>query len=86
MIRQGVGILRAFEERLRELEDSNQEFLIRALDKLHTRLKGLFSRFVDEQIRAIEDTKVKLKKRKGVILFIRVFPVSRHIRFFFFRI
>jgi hypothetical protein len=33
-----------------------------------------FSRFIDEQIRAIEDTKVKVKKRKGVISFIKTFP------------
>jgi hypothetical protein len=35
---------------------------------------GLFNRFVDEQIRGIEDTKVKVNKRKGVISFMRVFP------------
>ena len=29
---------------------------------------------MDEQIRAIEDTKVKIKKRKGVISFIKTFP------------
>jgi hypothetical protein len=34
----------------------------------------MFNRFLDEQIRAIEDTKVKIKKRKGVIAFIRIFP------------
>jgi hypothetical protein len=34
----------------------------------------LFTRFLDEQIRAIEDTKVKIKKRKGVIGFVRIFP------------
>lgn len=57
-----------------ELDDSNQEFSIHALQKMHTRLMGLFSRFVDEQIRGIEDTKVKVNKRKGVISFMRVFP------------
>jgi hypothetical protein len=34
----------------------------------------LFNRFLDEQVRAIEETKVKIKKRKGVIGFIRIFP------------
>jgi hypothetical protein len=29
---------------------------------------------LDDQIRAIEDTKVKIKKRKGVIGFVRIFP------------
>jgi hypothetical protein len=44
------------------------------LQKVHERLTGLFTRFVDEQIRAIEDTKVKIKKRKGVIRFMHTFP------------
>jgi hypothetical protein len=34
----------------------------------------LFKKFLDDQIRAIEDTKVKIKKRKGVIGFVRIFP------------
>lgn len=33
-----------------------------------------FTRFVDEQIRAIEDTKIKVRKRKGVISFMKTFP------------
>ncbi|EON66875.1 hypothetical protein W97_06277 [Coniosporium apollinis CBS 100218] len=71
---QGVGILAALERHLGKLEETNQDFLARTLQGLHTRLGGLFARFVDEQIRAIEDTKVKIKKRKGVIAFIRTFP------------
>ena len=46
---------------------------------MHERLVGLFHRFVDEQIRGIEDTKVKIKKRKGVISFMRVFPTFSHM-------
>lgn len=34
----------------------------------------MFERFLDEQIRGIEDTKVKVKKRKGVISFMKTFP------------
>lgn len=71
---QGVGILCAVDRKLVEIEDSNQDFLTRSLQKIHERLTGLFTRFVDEQIRAIEDTKVKIKKRKGVITFIKTFP------------
>jgi hypothetical protein len=72
--RQGVGVIAAIERKLVEFEESSQEYLARTLQKLHTRLVGLFSKFLDEQIRAIEDTKVKIKKRKGVISFIRIFP------------
>jgi hypothetical protein len=57
-----------------DIEDTNQDFLTRNLQKIHERLKGLFNRFLDEQIRAIEDTKVKIKKRKGVIAFMKTFP------------
>jgi hypothetical protein len=56
------------------LGETSQEFLARTLQKLHAKLIGLFTKFLDEQIRAIEDTKVKIKKRKGVIAFIRIFP------------
>lgn len=44
------------------------------LQKLQDVLENRFIKFVDEQIRAIEETKVKINKRKGVIAFIRVFP------------
>jgi len=35
----------------------------------------LFRRAQKEQIRSIEQTKLTLKKRKGVVPFVRVFPV-----------
>lgn len=57
-----------------DLEESSQEYLSRTLQRLHSQLSLRFNRFLDDQIRAIEDTKVKIKKRKGVIAFIRVFP------------
>lgn len=48
---------------------------MRGLQKVHSRLMTLFTKFVEEQIRAIEETKVKVKKRKGVISFMRTFPL-----------
>ena len=72
--RQGVGVLLSLESQLAELEDTNQEFLIQVMSKVHDRVAILFGRFVEEQIHAIEDTKVKIKKRKGVITFIKTFP------------
>ncbi|KAI2788879.1 hypothetical protein POX_e06903 [Penicillium oxalicum] len=71
---QGIGILTALESAMMDLDDTNQEFIVHSLQKVHSRLMGLFNRFVDEQIRGIEDTKVKVNKRKGVISFVRVFP------------
>jgi exocyst complex component 1 len=57
-----------------DVKSSNQDFLNSMLSKLHGALEGRFRKFVDEQIRAIEDTKVKINKRKGVIGFMRIFP------------
>ncbi|KAL4886757.1 exocyst complex component Sec3-domain-containing protein [Aspergillus karnatakaensis] len=71
---QGIGILFALEKSISDLDDTNQDFIVHSLQKLHSRLLGLFNRFVDEQIRGIEETKVKVNKRKGVISFMRVFP------------
>ncbi|KAK2744090.1 hypothetical protein FQN55_006958 [Onygenales sp. PD_40] len=72
---QGVGVLFSMERKLSAYDETNQEFIVRNLQKIHSRFMGLFNRFVDEQIRAIEETKVKVKKRKGVISFMKTFPL-----------
>lgn len=56
------------------MSQTNQDFLNNMLQKLHGNLEAKFKKFVDDQVRAIEETKVKIKKRKGVIHFIRIFP------------
>lgn len=71
---QGVGVLAILERKQIQMTSSNQDFLNSVLQKLNGSLESRFSKFVEEQIRAIEDTKVKIKKRKGVISFMRVFP------------
>ncbi|KAL0941811.1 exocyst complex component [Colletotrichum truncatum] len=71
---QGAGVLAVLERSLFDIQQSNQDFLNTLLQKLHDTLEAQFKKFVDEQIKAIEDTKVKINKRKGVISFIRVFP------------
>ena len=70
----GVGVLFALESQLAEVEETNQEFLTQAVTKVHDRVATQFARFIDEQVRGIEDTKVKIKKRKGVIAFMKTFP------------
>ncbi|KAI2633434.1 exocyst complex component Sec3-domain-containing protein [Xylaria nigripes] len=72
---QGVGILAVLERKQIDMTSSNQDFLNSLLQKLNSSLESRFSKFVEEQIRAIEDTKVKINKRKGVISFMRVFPL-----------
>ena len=64
----------SLESKLVELEETNQEFLTTVITRIHDRLVSAFNRFIDDQIRGIEDTKVKIKKRKGVIAFMKTFP------------
>ncbi|KAK4209780.1 exocyst complex component 1 [Rhypophila decipiens] len=71
---QGVGVLATLERKMTAMGQSNQDYLNNVLQKLHGNLETKFRKFVDDQIRAIEETKVKIKKRKGVIHFIRIFP------------
>lgn len=71
---QGVGILAALSKHSFFLADTAQDYLLQLLDQLSMRLQTLFAKFVDDQIRAIEETKVKIHKRKGVIAFMRIFP------------
>lgn len=72
---QGVGVLFALEMQIHYHEDSNQEFLLKNLRTIHGKLIGMFIRFVDEQVRAVEDTKIKLTKRRGTITFMKIFPL-----------
>ncbi|KAI7522972.1 hypothetical protein KC319_g21473, partial [Hortaea werneckii] len=71
---QGVGVMACFSKHAFYLQETNQEFLLQMLDQLISKLQNLWTKFVDDQIRAVEDTKVKIKKRKGVINFIKIFP------------
>lgn len=71
---QGIGVLVTVEKKMADIAQSNQDYLNTIFQKLHGLLGGRFRKFVDDQIRAIEETKVKINKRKGVISFIRVFP------------
>lgn len=71
---QGVGVLATLERKMADISQTNQDYLNNVLQKLHGNLETKFKKFVDEQVRAIEETKVKIKKRKGVIHFMRIFP------------
>lgn len=71
---QGVGIMAGLCRHFFFLQDSSQDYLLQLIDGLQDSLRVKFAKFVEEQIRAIEDTKVKIKKRKGVIQFMKIFP------------
>ncbi|KAJ1922425.1 hypothetical protein IWQ60_006546 [Tieghemiomyces parasiticus] len=62
------------EHHMKEIEMSNQEFLFVVLQNMQKQLAATFARFVDEQVKAIEETKVTAKRRIGILPFFRVFP------------
>ncbi|TFY55813.1 hypothetical protein EVJ58_g8010 [Rhodofomes roseus] len=70
-----VGIVVALERFLGEAEERGNAFVLSLLEKQHVRLKGLFERRVNEQIKTIEDMRLTSKKRNGVAPFIKYFPV-----------
>ncbi|KAK6330169.1 hypothetical protein TWF730_004665 [Orbilia blumenaviensis] len=73
---QGVGVIYAIEKKLGLFrEGTNQEFLVKCLLKLSENMKSAFIAFLKEQVRAIEATKVKSKKKRTVLDFIKSFPL-----------
>ncbi|TFK56552.1 hypothetical protein OE88DRAFT_1649908 [Heliocybe sulcata] len=70
-----IGIIASLERFQAEAEERGNAFLLNLLEKQHTRLKGLFDRHVNEQIKTVEETKITSKKRRGVVPFIKYFPV-----------
>ncbi|CAK3887105.1 Exocyst complex component SEC3 [Lecanosticta acicola] len=71
---QGVGIMACLSRHGFYLHESSQEYLLQLVRELSERLQSRFNKFIEEQVRAVEDTKVKIKKRKGVIAFMKMFP------------
>ncbi|CCM03119.1 uncharacterized protein FIBRA_05240 [Fibroporia radiculosa] len=69
-----VGIIAALERFLSDAEERGNGFLLNLLERQHVRLKGVFERRVNEQIKSIEDMRLTSKKRNGVAPFIKYFP------------
>ena len=72
--RQIVGMLASIERFMADLDERQNAFFLRTLEKQHQRMKNRFDRHVQEQIKAVEKTKLTAKKREGVAHFIRFFP------------
>ncbi|KAJ7275209.1 exocyst complex component sec3 subunit [Mycena haematopus] len=70
-----IGLLASIERFIAEVDEKGNMFLYNALSKQHTRLKGLFDRHINEQIKGVEQTKLTSKKRKGVVHFVKHFPI-----------
>lgn len=65
----------AIECRRADLGDSDQEFITSTLDKVHLKLEKDFNDFIEDQVSAIRSQMVKINKRKGVIAFMKTFPL-----------
>ncbi|PFH54821.1 hypothetical protein AMATHDRAFT_353 [Amanita thiersii Skay4041] len=70
-----VGVLAVMERFITDAEERNNLYLQQLLGKQHARLKGVFDRHINEQLKSIEQTKLTLKKRRGVVQFVKHFPV-----------
>ncbi|GAA6058447.1 hypothetical protein JCM3770_005082 [Rhodotorula araucariae] len=70
-----VGILAVLDRFVLRGEEDRNEFLMRLLQKQYQRSLAALERSCKDQIRSIEQTKLTLKKRKGVVPFVRVFPL-----------
>lgn len=69
-----VGIIAVLQRHVVEAQERNNVSVDRLLGKPLQRLNGLYQRQIEEQLQAIEQTKLTTKKRKGVAHFIRYFP------------
>jgi hypothetical protein len=72
---QVVGILAALDRGMLEADETNNEFLLRSLSKIQMRLASQLESYITEQIRGIDQTKLTARKRKGVVHFIKAFPI-----------
>ncbi|KAJ7783605.1 exocyst complex component Sec3-domain-containing protein [Mycena maculata] len=70
-----IGLLACIERFIAEADERGNMFLLNALGKQQMRLKGLFDRHINEQIKGVEQTKLTSKKRKGVAHFVKHFPI-----------
>ncbi|KAF7721909.1 hypothetical protein EC973_003948 [Apophysomyces ossiformis] len=72
---QAVSMMAAVEFQQEQLQGSDQEFMLKLCGSLMQRLTRMFGRFVADQLKIIEETKVSSKKRKGILSFFRTFPM-----------
>ncbi|KAI0340701.1 hypothetical protein BDW22DRAFT_1360141 [Trametopsis cervina] len=69
-----VGMIACVEKFLVDAEERGNAFFLGVLEKQHSRMKGLYERRVNDQIKSVEETKLTSKKRNGPAQFIKYFP------------
>ncbi|KAG5440319.1 hypothetical protein PCANB_001889 [Pneumocystis canis] len=66
--------IESLKKHLLEWKETDQEYLIRILNKLHYKHIEFFHMFIDTQIQAIENLRLLNKRKQGVFSFFKIFP------------
>lgn len=69
-----IGMMVSIEANQKEYYNTCHSFVLSLLEYLHKKVEIHFEKFVHDQIKGIEESKVSSKKRMGVLPFMRVFP------------
>ncbi|KAI8903121.1 exocyst complex component Sec3-domain-containing protein [Gorgonomyces haynaldii] len=69
-----VGMMVHIEFYLRDYQNTCHVFVVNLYEQLHKQAQQAFDKFVSDQIKAIEETKVTTKKRTGVLQAFKTFP------------
>ncbi|KAI8612283.1 exocyst complex component Sec3-domain-containing protein [Chytriomyces sp. MP71] len=69
-----VGMMNPLEERMKAFAPTAYQNFSLQMELLMSKITLNFERYVDEQIKAIEETKITYRKRNGILPCIRTFP------------
>ena len=70
-----VVIMSQTESHMMELTNTCYSMAYNIIESLHKKAINLYEKFVEDQIKGIEETRVTAKRRKGILSFISIFPV-----------
>ena len=70
-----VGMMVKIEYHFKEYQKTCHLYVCNLLESLLKKVLVTFDKFIDTQVKAIEDTRITTKKRSGILSFVRTFPV-----------
>jgi hypothetical protein len=73
---QVFGMLAVCEKAIQDAESRNAIFYMNILQRQIQRIQSLVEKYLADQVRTIENTQLTNKKGRGVVFFIKHFPVS----------
>jgi hypothetical protein len=78
---QVFGMMAVCEKAIQDAEDRSAIFYLNILQRQMQRLQSLVERYIADQVKAIENAQLSNRKRRGVVFFIKHFPVRQSKRF-----